>query len=180
MLLIINIAEECKCHPEIPLAEKKMLRLLLTLQTPAPQAGQPAARTSHSISSTPTLGSLLRSTGDTTCGLDSPGEKCGHCPFPSLFLSLLPLNWALCRQAFTSFLQAFLQSWCKKCRHRGSWGTQSVKCPTRAFSSGRDLTVCGTEPRVGLCTDSTEPAWDSLSPSLSAPTPLSLSLSLSK
>ena len=43
--------------------------------------------------------------------------------------------------------------------------------PTLDFGSGHDFTVCETEPRVGLCTDSVEPAWDSLSP-LSAPTPL--------
>ena len=53
--------------------------------------------------------------------------------------------------------------------------TQSVECP--AFGSGYDLTVCGFEPHVGLCTDSTEPASDSLSsPLLSAPPLLSLSL----
>ena len=37
------------------------------------------------------------------------------------------------------------------------------------------------EPRVELCADGAEPAWDSLSsPSLLAPPPLMLSLSLSK
>ena len=45
-------------------------------------------------------------------------------------------------------------------------GAQSVKCPTLDFSSGHDLTVCEIEPCVGLCTDSMEPVWDSLSPSL--------------
>ena len=47
------------------------------------------------------------------------------------------------------------------------------------FSSGHDLPVCEFEPRFGLCADSLEPAWDSLSPSLFAPPlgPLSLSLS---
>ena len=57
---------------------------------------------------------------------------------------------------------------------------QSVKCPTLGFGSGHDLTVCGFEPRVGLCAGITEPAWDSLSPSLSAPPPLELSFSLSQ
>ena len=52
---------------------------------------------------------------------------------------------------------------------------QSVKRLTLDFGSGRDLTVRGIEPHVGLCTDSTEPSWDSLSLSLS----LSFSLSLS-
>ena len=63
---------------------------------------------------------------------------------------------------------------------------QSVKHPTLDFSSGHDLTVREIEPRVGLNADSTELAWDSVSPSLSAPPlimcelSLSLSLSLSK
>ena len=53
--------------------------------------------------------------------------------------------------------------------HRGAWAAQSAKRPTLGFVSGHDLTVRGFEPRVGLCADSVEPAWDSLSPSLSAP-----------
>ena len=58
---------------------------------------------------------------------------------------------------------------------------QSVKCPTLDFGSGHDLTVCEFEPCVTFCTDSAEPAWDSLSSSLSLPLSLpvfSLSLSL--
>ena len=56
---------------------------------------------------------------------------------------------------------------------------QSVKRPTLDFGSGHDLTVRECEPCMGLCTDSTEPAWDSLSSSLSAPPLLALSVSLS-
>ena len=55
------------------------------------------------------------------------------------------------------------------------------------FGSGRDLTVCEFEPHVGLCpvglcpeSLSMEPASDSVSPSLSAPPPVVLCLSLSK
>ena len=59
---------------------------------------------------------------------------------------------------------------------------QSATSLALDFCSGHDLTVCETEPRVGLCTDSTEPAWDSLSSSLSlslsAPLLLMLSLSI--
>ena len=55
---------------------------------------------------------------------------------------------------------------------RGAWVAQSVDHPTLGFSSGRDLTVCEIEPRVELWADSMEPAWDSVS--------ASLSLSLSK
>ena len=55
---------------------------------------------------------------------------------------------------------------------------QPVECPTLDFSSGPDLAVCEFKPRVGLHADSSERAWDSLSPSLSAPHPLALYLSL--
>ena len=43
-----------------------------------------------------------------------------------------------------------------------SWATQSDQCLTLDFSSGHDLTVCGTEPCVRLCGDSKEPVWDTL------------------
>ena len=51
----------------------------------------------------------------------------------------------------------------------GTWVAQSVKRLTLDFGSGHDLTVCEIESHVGLCTDSVEPAWGLLSPSLSAP-----------
>ena len=63
---------------------------------------------------------------------------------------------------------------------RGAWVAQSVKHLTLGFSSGHDLAVCEFEPHIGLSAGSTEPAWDSLSPSLAAFSPLVLSLSLSK
>ena len=44
------------------------------------------------------------------------------------------------------------------------------------FGSGHDLTVLEFEPRVRLSAVSTEPSLDPLSPSLSAPPPLALSL----
>ena len=66
----------------------------------------------------------------------------------------------------------------------GAWVVQSVEYSALDFSSGRDLTVHGTEPNVGLCADTVETTWDSLSPSLSAPLAhthaLSLSLCLSQ
>ena len=46
------------------------------------------------------------------------------------------------------------------------------------ISSRGDLMVHGFEPHIGLCADSTEPALDSVSPSLSAARPLVPSLSL--
>ena len=57
---------------------------------------------------------------------------------------------------------------------------QSVKPPTLDFSSGHDLVVHEMEPYIGVCADSEEPAWDSLSPSLSSPPLLTLSLPQSK
>ena len=61
--------------------------------------------------------------------------------------------------------------------YRGAWVAQSVKHPTLDFGSSHNLLVREIKPCVGLCTDSTEPAWDSVS--LSAPPLLVLSLSLS-
>ena len=58
----------------------------------------------------------------------------------------------------------------------GAWVAQSVKRLALNFCSGHDLTVCGFEPPIGLCAGSVGPAWDSLSPSLSVPPPLMLSL----
>ena len=46
------------------------------------------------------------------------------------------------------------------------------------FGSGHDLQVGGIELRVGLCADGTQPAWGSLSLSLSAPPLLTRALSL--
>ena len=59
----------------------------------------------------------------------------------------------------------------------GTWTAQSLKRLTLDFSSGHVLAVCEFEPLVGVCTDSAEPARDSLSPSLSAPPLLMLVLS---
>ena len=47
------------------------------------------------------------------------------------------------------------------------------------MGSGQDLTVCEFEPCVGIGADSSEPALDSVSPSLSVPLLLMLCLSLS-
>ena len=53
---------------------------------------------------------------------------------------------------------------------------QSVKHLTFGFGSGHGLTVREIKPRVGLCTNSVETAWDSLSLLIL----LSLSLKLNK
>ena len=46
---------------------------------------------------------------------------------------------------------------------------QLVNRPTPDFGSGRDLLVHEFEPHIGLRANGAEPVWDSLSPSLSAP-----------
>ena len=70
----------------------------------------------------------------------------------------------------------------KASKDRGTWGARSLKYPTLGFGSGHDLTVHEFEPCVGLCADSEEPAWDSLSLLLSVPLlhPFSLSLKINK
>ena len=58
---------------------------------------------------------------------------------------------------------------------------QSVERLTLDLGSGRDLTVCEFEPpppHRQVHADSAEPAWDSLSPSLSLPLARSCLLSL--
>ena len=49
----------------------------------------------------------------------------------------------------------------------GAWVAQLAKHLTLDFGSGHDLMVREFKPQTGLCADSVEPAWDSLSPSLS-------------
>ena len=68
------------------------------------------------------------------------------------------------------------------CYGRGMWVAQSIERPALGFSSGHDLTVHEFKPRVGPHTDSAEPAWNSVSPSLSLPLslPFLFSLSLAK
>ena len=56
---------------------------------------------------------------------------------------------------------------------------QSVERQILHLGSGHDLTVREFEPRAGLAAVSVEPAWESLSPSLSLPLPCSFALSLS-
>ena len=53
----------------------------------------------------------------------------------------------------------------------GAWVAQSVKHLTLDFGSGMILRFVGSSPCVMLCVDNVEPAWDSLSISLSLPLP---------
>ena len=62
----------------------------------------------------------------------------------------------------------------------GTWVARSVKRQTLGFSSGHDLMVHEFESHIGLCTDSLEPAWDSVSFCLYLSPAGVLSLSLSE
>ena len=62
----------------------------------------------------------------------------------------------------------------------GTWVVQSVEHQTLDLGSGHDLKVHEFKPHVRLSTGSREPAWDSLSPSLTLSRPCSHSLCLSK
>ena len=62
----------------------------------------------------------------------------------------------------------------------GAWAAQSAERLTFGFRSGHDLTIGGFEPHIRPCTDSVEPAWDSLSLPLSAPPLTEWLLSFSK
>ena len=64
--------------------------------------------------------------------------------------------------------------------NRGARVAQLVKCPTLDFGSGYDLTVLWVWTPCQARADVVEPAWDSLSPSLSVPSLLVPTLSLSK
>ena len=64
--------------------------------------------------------------------------------------------------------------------NRGAWVAQLVKHPSLDLSSNHDLTVHRFKFCIGLCTDSVEPAWDSVSlPFCPSPT-CSLSLKINK
>ena len=64
---------------------------------------------------------------------------------------------------------------------QGLLGGSLVECPTLGFGSVHDVAVGEFKPLIGgLFTDSGEPAWNSLSPSLLAPLPPILSVSLSE
>ena len=59
----------------------------------------------------------------------------------------------------------------KKVIKGGTWLAQSVKRLILDFSLDHDLMVCELEPHLGLCPESAEPAWDSLSLLCLCPSP---------
>ena len=62
----------------------------------------------------------------------------------------------------------------------GGWGLSWLSVHLLVLAQVMISQFYEFKPHVGLCTHSEEPAWDSLSPSLSALPRLTLSLSLSK
>ena len=66
------------------------------------------------------------------------------------------------------------------CIFCGALVAQSVECLALDFCLSLDLMVHEIEPHVGLCVDGAEPAWDSVSASLSLLLPYSLALSPSQ
>ena len=84
------------------------------------------------------------------------------------------------RPVYVPVLCSMFAALLRKFSSRGACVAQLVSHPTLDFGSGHHLTVREFEPHIGLCADRAEPAWDCLSPSLSAPPPPALSLSLSK
>ena len=78
-------------------------------------------------------------------------------------------------RAVEPYLLTLLQP-CLKCAVQGHLEAQLVKRPTLSFGSGHALTVVGSSPSLGSALTAAEPAWDSRSPSLSDPPPLSLAL----
>ena len=82
-------------------------------------------------------------------------------------LSNLPFGLSASSGPTLSHLDGINSSVVKKGLLRGTWVAQSVQHLTLGFGSGHDLSVCGFEPHVGLCANSTEPAWNSVSLSLS-------------
>ena len=61
-----------------------------------------------------------------------------------------------------------------KFSEEGRLGGSADYTSNSRFRSPHDLTVCGFEPRVGLCADSAEPAWDASSPFLCPFSPLKI------
>ena len=84
---------------------------------------------------------------------------------------------------FKKYLACFYQYFSLKAvLGKGHWVAPLVKCPILGFGSGQDLMVCEFKPHIRLITEHAEPAWDSLSPclsALSAPSLLTTSLFLS-
>ena len=72
---------------------------------------------------------------------------------------------------FVSRLQGWFHIWKSLW---GAWLAQSVKGLTLTSAQVTISRLLGFNPTLGLCADSAESAWDSLSPCLPVPPPLTL------
>ena len=83
--------------------------------------------------------------------------------FHFVFLSVVHIGCFL--QCLSIFESPFIFK-IENVKSQGTLGAQSIKIQsTLDFKSGHDLRVCEFEPHVGICTDSTEAAWNFLFPS---------------
>uniref|UniRef100_A0ABI7YM10 KRAB domain-containing protein n=1 Tax=Felis catus TaxID=9685 RepID=A0ABI7YM10_FELCA len=97
------------------------------------------------------------------------GQQVDYCSHYSkvIFWNLPPEER---KHAYTRIITGVAKYICYSTKMWGARVAQSGRRPVLGLHSGHDLMVCGFKARVGLCADSTEPAWDSLSlSSLSAP-----------
>ena len=101
-----------------------------------------------------------------------------YADFKQRFVSHFFLPFNVLVQIIIAMQFKHLSTFPRKPKFWGAWVAQSVMHLTLGFGSGHDLIVCGINPCVRVHADSAEPAWDSLSPSLSAPPLLMLALSL--
>ena len=123
-----------------------------------------------------------------TCFLHPPHSRRTNHPSLPRTLPILTLKDPCSRRQLSLRQTRMTGHPIKNVGQSGHWVAQSIKRLTLDFSLGHDLTLHEIEPRTRLCADSMDPAWDSLSPSLSlsAPSPLvhmhmcSFSLALSK
>ena len=105
-----------------------------------------------------------------------------HLLFPCLDYSfsrklVLPFFRALLKYLLSEPFSCLLYL---KGHHRGTWVAQSVKRPTSAQVTISQSASSSPASGSGLMAQSLEPASDSVSPSLSAPPPFMLCLSLSQ
>ena len=96
-------------------------------------------------------------------------------------LAFSALAFCLDEKVVFSFLDAEAPTFSFKMlsKEPPGWLSQ-LSIPTSDFGSGHDLAVHELEPHTGLWADSAEPAWDSLSPSLSLCPSLTRAWSLPK
>ena len=93
---------------------------------------------------------LIRRLLQPSCKMDTcPAYKTA--PYQCTLLSALSLH-----------LVVIVTAQCSVTKLQGAWAAQSVECLTLDVPAGHDPTVCEFKPRIRVCADSAEPAWDCL------------------